>query len=77
MFTLVSKIHENVDLFWESKYFELEGVIDSCEYCFKFLNRSITFFSQEQITFEPKEQNFIVGKAPFLEAMLGMATVKM
>ena len=38
LFTLVSKIHENVDLVLGIKnLFELEGVIDSRNYCLSFL----------------------------------------
>ena len=60
MFTLVSEIHNNVDFgFGDKEYIELEGVIDSHESCFKFLNRSITFFSKEQTMPKPKEQKFI------------------
>ena len=45
IFTLVSEIHENVDLVLGNKnIFELEGVIDSWDSCFNFLNRSIPFF---------------------------------
>ena len=47
IFTLVSEIHENVDLVIGIKnLFELEGVIDSWDSCVNFLNRSIPF-SQE------------------------------
>ena len=45
IFTLVSEIHDNVDLVMGMKnIFELEGVIDSRESCFSFLSRSIPFF---------------------------------
>ena len=44
IFTLVSEIHDNVDLVMGMKnIFELEGVIDSRESCFRFLSRSIPF----------------------------------
>ena len=57
IFTLVSEIHENVDLVLGIKnIFELEGIINSQESCFIFLNRSIPFFSKEQIILKPKEQ---------------------
>ena len=40
IFTLVSKIHDNVDLIMGIKnIFELEGVIDSRDSCFSFLSR--------------------------------------
>ena len=49
IFTLVSKIHENVDLVIDIKnMFELEGVIDSQDSCVNFLNRSIPFFSKRE-----------------------------
>ena len=39
IYTLVSEIHENVDLGLGIKnVFELEGVINSQDCCFKFLN---------------------------------------
>ena len=42
IYTLVSEIHENVDLVLGIKnVFEMEGVIESCNSCFSFLNRSI------------------------------------
>ena len=45
IYTLVSEIHENVDFVLRIKnVFELEGVIDSHDSCFSFLNRSIPFF---------------------------------
>ena len=44
IFTLVSKIHDNVDLVMGMKnIFELEGMIDSRDSCFSFLSRSIHF----------------------------------
>ena len=47
IYTLVSEIHENVDLVLGIKnVFELEGVINSRDCCFKFLNRSVPIFSE-------------------------------
>ena len=44
IFTLVSEIHDNVDLVMGMKnIFELEGVIDSQDSCLSFLRRSIPF----------------------------------
>ena len=49
IFILVSEIHENVDLVLGIKnLFELEGVIDSQNSCFSFLNRFIPFFSKRK-----------------------------
>ena len=55
--TLVSEIHENVDLVLGIKYiFELEGIINSQKSCFSFLNMSIPFFPKEQLILKPIEQ---------------------
>ena len=44
IFTLVSEIHDNVDLAMGMKnIFKLEGVIDLQDSCFSFLSRSILF----------------------------------
>ena len=77
-FTLVSEIHENVDLVIGIKIlFELEGVINSQDYCVKFLNRSIPFFPKETVSVKPKEQRILTLEAPFLEEISGMAITKM
>ena len=56
VYTLVSDIHGNVDLVLGIKnVFELEGIISSHEYCFKFLNRSVPIFPKEKIILQPKE----------------------
>ena len=63
IFTLVSEIHENVDLVLGIKnLFELEGVIDSQHSCFSFLNKSIPFFPKEKVEVKPKRvQNYGLG----------------
>ena len=77
IFTLVSEIHENVDLVLGIKnVFELEGVIDSCDSCFSFLNRFIPFFPKEKTKIPPKVQKMIVVKVPFVVELSGMAIVK-
>ena len=49
IYALVSEIHKNVDLVLGIKnVFESEGVIDSHNSCFSFLNRSIPFFPKEK-----------------------------
>ena len=58
VFMQVSEIHENVDLVLGIKnMFELEGVIDMWDSSFKFLNRSIPFFSKEQVVLTQKKRN--------------------
>ena len=50
IFTLVSEIHENVNLVLGIKnLFELEGVINSWNSCFSFLNRYIPFFQGKRL----------------------------
>ena len=78
VFMLVSEIHDNVDLVLGMKnVFELEGVIDTWDSSFKFLNRSLPFFSKEQVVVKPKERKFIKIEAPFLGEISGLAIVKM
>ena len=60
VFTLVTEIHDNVDLVLGMKNaYELEGIIDKGDSSFRFLNRSIPFFSKEQVVVKPKEKKFI------------------
>ena len=77
IFTLVSKIHDNVDLVMGMKnIFELEGVIDSQDSCFSFLSRSIPFFPVTAVEIAPKTQKMVVVEAPFVEELSGMAIIK-
>ena len=70
IFTLVSEIHENVDLVLGIKnIFELEGVIDSRDSCFNFPNRSIPFFPMERTEVPPKVQKMIMIEAPFVKEL--------
>ena len=75
----MSIIHENVDLFLGIKnVFKLEGVINSRDFFFffKFLNRSLPIFPEDCIIIKPKEQKLIKIKAPFIDEISGLATVK-
>ena len=77
IFTLVSKIHDNVDLVMGMKnIFELEGVIDSRESCFSFLSRSIPFFPVMTVEITPASRKVVMVEAPFIEELSGMAMVK-
>ena len=78
IFSLVSEIHENVDLVLGIKnIFELEGVIDSCDSCFSFLDRSIPFFPKEKTEINPKEQRLVIVEAPFVEEISEITIVKL
>ena len=77
IYTLVSEIHENVDLVLGIKnLFELEGVINSRDCCFKFLNRSIPIYPEKEIVLKPNEQKLVKVKAPFVDEISGMAIIK-
>ena len=77
VFTLVSEIFHNVDMVLGIKnIFELEGVIDSCESCFRFLSRFIPILPREQVVVKPGEKKLISIETPFVEEISGMAIVK-
>ena len=66
IFTLVTKIHDNVDLVMGMKnIFELEGVIDLRGSCFSLLSSSIPFFPVMTVEIAPKSQKMVVVEAPF------------
>ena len=78
IYTLVSEIHENIDLVLDIKnVFELEGVINPRDCCFKFLNRSIPIFPENCTILKPNDQKLIKVKAPFIDEISGLAIVKM
>ena len=77
VFMLVSEIFDNVDMVLGiENIFQLEGVIDSYESCFRILNRSIPIFPREQVVVKPGEKKLIPIETPFVEEILGMAIVK-
>ena len=77
IYTLVSEIHKNVDFILGIKnVFELEGVINSRDCCFKFLNRSVPIFPEKEVVLKPNEKKLIKVKAPFVDKISGMAIIK-
>ena len=61
---MVSEIHENIDLVLGIKnVFELEGRINSRDCCFKFLNRSVPIYPENEIVLKPNEQKLVKVKA--------------
>ena len=56
--------------------FELEGVINSRDCCFKFLHRSLPIFPKEHTVSKLKEQKLIKVNAPFIDEISGLAIVK-
>ena len=74
---MVSEIHENVDLVLGIKnIFELEGVINLWDCCFKFLNRSPPIFPRARVVLKPKGQKLIKVEAPFIDEISGLAIIK-
>ena len=72
VFILVSEIFDNVDMVLGIKnLFELEGVIDSQESCFRFLITSIPIFQREQVIVRLGEKKLILIEAPFVEEISG------
>ena len=76
IYTLVSEIYENVLVLGIKNIFKLEGVIDSWDCCFKFLNRSLPIFPKERVVLKPKEQKLIKVEAPFIDEISGLAIIK-
>ena len=77
IYTLVSEIHENVDLVLGIKnVFQLEGVINSRDCCFTFLNRFVPIFPEKDVILKPNEQKLIKVRAPFVDEISGMAIIK-
>ena len=77
IYTLVSEIHENVDLVLGiMNIFKLEGVINSWDCCFKFLNRFLPIFLIEGVALKPKEQKLIKVEVPFIDEISGLAIIK-
>ena len=73
---MVSEIFDNVDVILGiKKLFELEGVIESCESCFRFLSRSIPILPREQVVVKPGEKKLIPIESPFVEEISGIAVI--
>ena len=77
IYTLVSEIHENVDLVLCIKnIFELVVIINLQDFCFNLLNRSLPFYSKEHIVLKPREQKLIKVEAPFIDEIWGLVISK-
>ena len=77
IFTLVSKIHDNIDLVMGMKNIvKLEGIIDLQDSCFSFLSRSIPFFPVMTVETAPTSQKMVIIEAHFIEELSGIAMVK-
>ena len=75
IYTLVSEIHENVDLVLGIKnVFKLQGVINLRDCCFIFLNRSIPIYPEKVVILKPNEQKLVKVKASFVIKILDGGT---
>ena len=77
IYTLVSEIHENADLVLGIKnVYELEGVINSRDCRFEFLNRSVSIYPEREIILKLDEQKLVKVKASFIDEILRLAIIK-
>ena len=77
IYTLVSEIHENVDLVLGIKnMFKLEGVINSRDCRFEFLNRSVPIYPEKELILKPNEQRLVKVRAPFVVEISGLVIIK-
>ena len=74
---MVSEIHENVDLVLGIKnVFKVEGVINSRDCRFEFLNRSVPIYPEKELILKPNEQKLVKVRAPFVDEISGLAIIK-
>ena len=78
IYTVVSEIHDNVDIVLGIKnVFELEGMFNSRECCFHFLNRSLPLFPKEKVILKPGEWKNVKIEAPFSDEISSLAIIKL
>ena len=76
IYTLVSEIHDNIDLVLGIKnVFELEGVINSRDCRFKFLNRSVPIYPEKELILKPNEQKLVKVRALIVDDISGLAII--
>ena len=57
--------------------FELEGMFNSQECCFHFLNRSLPLFPKEKVILKPGEWKIVKVEAPFSDEISSLAIIKL
>ena len=55
--------------------FELEGVINSRDCRFEFLNRSVPIYPEKEILLKSVEKKLVKVKAPFVDEISGLAII--
>ena len=56
--------------------FELEGVINSREGRFEFLNRLVPLYPEKELILKPDEQKLVRARAPFVDNISALAIIK-
>ena len=78
VYMLVFEIHDNVGLVLGIKnVFELEGVFNSQECCFNFLNRLLQIFPKEKVILKSGERKIVKVEAPFTDEISSLAIIKL
>ena len=66
------KYMKNVDLVLGIKnVFELEGIINSRDCFFKFLNRSVPIYPENAVVLKPNEQKLVKSQSPIIKILDG------
>ena len=77
IYTLVSEIHENVDLVLGIKnVLKLEGVINLRDCRFNFLSRSVPLYPEKELILKSNEQKLVRVRAPFVDDISELAIIK-
>ena len=56
--------------------FELEGVMNSRDCIFEFLNRSVPIYPEKELILKPDEQKLVKVRALFIDKISGLAIIK-
>ena len=56
--------------------FELEGIINSRDWRFEFLNSSVPIYPEKELILKPDEQKLVKVRAPFVDEISGLAIIK-
>ena len=56
--------------------FELEGVINSKDCRFEFLNRSVSIYPEKELILKPDEQKLVKLRTPLVDEISGLAIIK-
>ena len=78
IYTLVSELHDNVDLVLGLKnIFDLEDDLCPRDSCFKFLNRSVILYPKAKVILKPKQLKPVKVEGPFSKEFSGLVIIKL